>query len=96
MKREQVIAELKRDKALMLEKFGVVEIALFGSYARDEQNDDSDIDVMVQLKEPKLSMLIGALEFLEKKFNKRIDIVARHKNLSQRFWNVVGDDIIYV
>jgi hypothetical protein len=96
MKREQIIAELKNDKSLMLEKFGVTEIALFGSYARNEQNDDSDIDVLVQLKEPRLSALVGVLEFLEKKFNKKIDIVARHKHLSRRFWNVVGDDIIYV
>lgn len=95
MIRDEIVAELKKDKTLMFEKFGVEEIALFGSYARNEQKDDSDIDVLVKLKEPKLAKLVGVLEFLEGKFHKKIDIVAKHKHLSQRFWNVIGADIIY-
>jgi len=52
--------------------------------------------VLVKLKEPRLGSLAGVLEFLEQKFQKKIDIVAKHKHLSQRFWNVVADDIIYI
>ena len=96
MKREDIIAALQRSKPEMHEKFGVEEIALFGSYARNQQTADSDIDVLVTLKELRLSKLIGVMEFLENQFHKKIDIVSKHKNLSQRFLNVVADDIIYV
>lgn len=96
MNREEIIATLKIEKQFLSEKFGVEEIALFGSYARNEQTEDSDIDVLVKLREPKLKPLIGVLEFLENKFHKKIDITAKHKYLTDRFWNVVNDDIIYV
>ena len=96
MTREEIIVALKLDKPYLFEKFGVEEIALFGSYARNEQKEDSDIDVLVKLREPKLKPLIGVLEFLENKFHKKIDITTKHNYLSQRFWNVVNDDIIYV
>ena len=96
MTREEIIAVLENEKQFLSEKFGVEEIALFGSYARNEQKDDSDIDVLVQLREPKLKTLIGVLEFFENKFHKKIDLTTKHKYLSQRFWNVVNDDIIYV
>ena len=96
MNREEIIATLKSEKSVLSQKFGVEEIALFGSYARNEQNDDSDIDVLVKLKEPKLRKLVGVMEFLEKKFQRKIDIVTKHQYLGKRFLNVVADDIIYV
>ena len=96
MKVQEMIEALRHDKPLLSEKFGVEEIAIFGSYARSEQREDSDIDFLVQLKEPKLASLVGVMEFLEGKFKRRIDIVAKHKHLSKRFWNIVGPDIIYV
>jgi predicted nucleotidyltransferase len=96
MNREEIIAQLKKDKPYLAEKFGIEELALFGSYARNEQTDESDIDVLISLKEPKLTYLVGVLDFLEKQFQKKIDITTKHKYLSDRFWGIIKDDIIYV
>ena len=96
MNREKILAALKKEKPYLYEKFGVEEIALFGSYARNEQKEGSDIDVLVKLKYPKLKFLVGVLEFLEQKFSKKIDIVTEGNHLSERFRRVVKDDIVYV
>ena len=96
MNREEILTALKNDKQLLSEKFGVEEIALFGSYARNEQTEDSDIDVLIKLREPKLKFLVGALEFLENKFHKKIDITTEGLHLSERFRRVIKDDIVYV
>ncbi|MEO0233311.1 MAG: nucleotidyltransferase domain-containing protein, partial [candidate division WOR-3 bacterium] len=42
---------LQERKNYLVEKFGVIEIAIFGSYARGEQRKDSDVDIIVDFKE---------------------------------------------
>ena len=56
-------------------------IGLFGSYARNEERPDSDIDLLVTLDKPDLSLFdIGALyDDLEKKLKIKIDLSFRHK-----------------
>ena len=95
MSREEIIAALKLDKPYLFEKFGVEEIALFGSYARNEQKEDSDIDVLVKLKEPKLSYLVGLLQFLENKFNHKIDLTRKGPHLRENFLAYIQTDLIY-
>lgn len=96
MNREKIIAALKSDKALLSEKFGVEEIALFGSYARNEQTDSSDIDVLIKLREPKLKTLISILDFLESKFHKKVDVIIEGAQLSNRFRQMIKSEIVYV
>ncbi len=96
MNREQIISTLKSDKATLSEKFGVEKIALFGSYARNEQNAKSDIDILVKLSTPDFSLLMGVSRFLEERFKNKIDIVREGNHLTSRFYSIVGTDIIYV
>ncbi len=95
MNREEILAELRKDKTMLYEKFGVEEIGLFGSYARNEQKEDSDIDLIVKLKEPKLSALVGILEFLEKTFNRKIDLTRKGPHLRKKFLVHIEPEIIY-
>ena len=95
MNREEILTALKNDKPFLLEKFGVEEIALFGSYARNEQTETSDIDVLVKLKEPNLSDLVGVLDFLEKQFSRKIDLTRKGPHLRQNFLNYIQRDLIY-
>lgn len=95
MNREEILATLKSEKLHLSEKFGVEEIALFGSYARNEQTNDSDIDVLVTLKEPKLSSLVGILEFLEKRLGHKIDLTRKGPHLRQNFLKYIQTDLIY-
>ena len=95
MKSVEIIAALRIDLPMMKSRFGVEEIGLFGSYARNEERENSDIDVLVKFREPALKPLIGLLDFLENKFKKKVDIVTEGKQLSERFRAMIKSEIIY-
>ena len=52
MNREQLIELLKENKPTLAQRFGVIELALFGSFARDEAASDSDVDILVRFGKP--------------------------------------------
>lgn len=90
-----IIDILKKEKINLQNKFGVEEIALFGSYARGEETKDSDIDILIKFNRPSFDALMEVYLFLEKKLNKKIDITCKHKHLSSRFLSTIEKDIIY-
>jgi uncharacterized protein len=49
--REQILSFLAQNKNLFREKYHIVRIGLFGSYARGEQDISSDIDLLVEFEE---------------------------------------------
>lgn len=58
MQRENVLKAL-RDNRPTLDAFGVARLSLFGSFARDEGRDDSDVDLLVEFNRP-----VGLFEFV--------------------------------
>ena len=50
MNRDQVLAELRRHRQDIEQRFAIKHLSVFGSAARDELRDDSDIDVLVEFK----------------------------------------------
>ena len=77
MQRSKAIA-LLREHLDDLRRFSVKSIALFGSVARDEARDDSDVDVLVDFTEvPKWSTFLDLQEYLEALFGRHVDLVAR-------------------
>lgn len=67
------------DKLSKIDKnsFGILKIGLFGSFAKDEQKEDSDIDILVSLDEEKdiIANLFKLKEYLESEFKHKIDII---------------------
>jgi len=60
MKREDVLIKLKEQCQELTEQYGIASLFLFGSVARDEARPDSDIDLLVEFKQP-----IGLFQFIE-------------------------------
>ena len=52
VKRDEVLKILREHKAILAERFGIAEISIFGSFARDEAAEDSDLDVLVRFEGP--------------------------------------------
>ena len=96
MNKQLIIDSIKSEKAFLQDNFGVEEIALFGSYARGEETMNSDVDILVKMKIKTLHNYFSLLDFLESKFHKRIDLITKHNNLSERFLRVISKDMIYV
>ena len=96
MNKKSIIETLKAEKPYLQKKFGVNEIALFGSFARGEEKSESDIDLLVSLKKPSYSLLMGLYLYLEKKLNTKIDIIRKGPHVSERFLKHISKDLINV
>lgn len=83
MNREQLIDLLKEHKPTLAQRFGVIELALFGSFARDEAASDSDVDILVRFgKPPHWRQYFGAQFFLEELLGCPVDM-ATHQELRE-------------
>jgi predicted nucleotidyltransferase len=79
MTRSEAIDRLKRERPVLRERFGVAELALFGSFARGDDRPDSDVDVLVGFDRPITLFDLVALNLhLEDCFNgRKVDVVPR-------------------
>lgn len=64
-----------RERRDLLDRYSVSRIALFGSYARGKPTAKSDIDFLVEFKEPTLANFMGLIRALEKLFGRRVDVL---------------------
>ena len=96
MNKQGIIETISSEKKYLQTQFGVEEIALFGSHARDEAQSGSDVDILVKLNSRSLNNYFNLLDFLEARLHTRIDLVTKHKNLPETFIRLINKDIIYV
>jgi len=73
------LREFKRDYA---EKYGILEIGIFGSLARDEGGEDSDVDIFIRTKTPNPFILVHIKEDLEGLTGKHVDIVRMREKMN--------------
>lgn len=95
LSKDEIIDQIRAEKQFLKDHFGVISIGLFGSYAKNQQTADSDIDLLVEFSEPRFDWMASLYDHLENKFNKRIEIVRKHHLLRSRFAERVEQEIIY-
>jgi predicted nucleotidyltransferase len=89
----RLLRDYKRDHAV---KYGIERMGIFGSVARGEQAEDSDVDVYFESPSMSLFKMGGLMCELEDLFGTRVDLVHKHKNLQQPFLHRIEKDMIYV
>ena len=94
MTKEYILNFLKTNKQLLNEKYNVTKIGLFGSYANDEANENSDIDILVEMP-PSFDNFFDLKYFLEDAFKKTVDL-GKEKNLRLLVKKHIQNEIIYV
>jgi hypothetical protein len=96
MNREQVLSILKDHRDDMQHRFAVKHLSLFGSAARDELREDSDIDVLVEFEgPPTFDGYIGLKDFLEALFVTKVDL-ATPDAIKPRMRPFIDKDLIHV
>ena len=81
-------------KPYLQRKYNISSIALFGSYAREEQTDKSDIDILVDFKKtPDLLTFIEIEEFLKEKLKTTVDLIPQRKLKSQLKSQILNEAI---
>lgn len=95
MDKHSIITKLKDIKPVLNEKYGVTEMALFGSYSRDEQTPDSDIDIMVDIDRPHGFSFLNIVYELSALFDKEVQVVSKG-GIKPKYFAAIKPDLIYV
>ena len=97
MDRNDIIMFLRTHKDEMAQRFGVVSVGLFGSYARGDARDDSDIDIAIEIMSEKKSLrnFLGVRRYLEEQFGKTVDL-GIESTLKPLAREMVDKEIIHV
>ena len=75
MGREEVLRLLRAHKEVLAQRFGVAEVKLYGSFARDQAAGDSDVDVLVRFHTPPdWRRYFGAQAYLEDLLGRSVDM----------------------
>ena len=82
-------------KAELFERYHIRNLAIFGSYARNEQRPESDIDILVEFNAPIGIEFIDLAERLETLLETRVDLVSRAA-IKPRYYERISGDLIYV
>ena len=93
--KEQILRVLSENKAGLQKAFKVRKLALFGSYARGDQREDSDIDILVDV-DPSIGLdFVTLCETIERLLGMHADVVSsRAIRPSSR--TLIERDLIYV
>ncbi|MGE5458474.1 MAG: nucleotidyltransferase family protein [Methanococcaceae archaeon] len=95
--KDQILSFISQNKNMLLEKFHVSKIGLFGSYARGEQQDSSDIDLLVEFEENTQDLYdikLQLKEFFRNKFGIETDI-CREKYIKPRVKRTILNETVY-
>jgi hypothetical protein len=86
-----------RYKPILLEKYKwLSELGIFGSYVRGEQNEESDVDVLVDYTEaPDLIELIDLENYLSDNLGMKVDVVTKN-GLKPRLKERILSEVVYV
>lgn len=95
MHRNEIIDFLRSHKHELHDKFQVDKIGVCGSYARDEENPKSDIDFYVEFAKNSFDNLTGLSVYLEKQFQKKVDIIYPHTNHNQLLIDNVQKEAVF-
>ena len=82
--RAQTIEKLKSTRQYLSEHYGVSSMLLFGSVARNEQKEGSDVDVCVEMT-PNLFNRAGVKVYLEELLGCPVDVVRMREGMNQLF-----------
>jgi predicted nucleotidyltransferase len=96
MTRKEILQTLSEFEQNRRDEFGIVRIGVFGSTARGQIGDQSDVDVVVELAEPDLLALVGIKQELEDLLNRPVDIIRHREKMSAFLKERIEREAIYV
>lgn len=96
--KNEIIKELKKIKSDLQSKFDVDKIGIFGSYVHNEQTSESDLDVLVELKQDSKMSLLGVCIFedwLSNFLGIKVDLVMK-SSLKPKIGEQILKEVIYL
>jgi predicted nucleotidyltransferase len=91
----EIKSALSEKRAPLLKKYPIKTLAIFGSFARNEQDENSDLDLMVEFNEKVGSEFIQLADELEDFLGFKVDLVSK-KAVKEKYFAQIKDELIYV
>ncbi len=85
---------LQKHKNEIMSKYNVKRIGIFGSYAKGQPKEESDVDVLVEFEKPAFDNFMELSFYLEELFNKKIDLVTP-KSLRPHMQSTVLKEVVW-
>lgn len=95
MTKTQIMSFLQNCKSDFVARFGVESIGIFGSVARGEATENSDVDIVVKMT-PSFKAFIELQNELESKIGAKVDLVTLHNNMRPRFRDRIMKEAVFV
>ncbi|MCF6249490.1 MAG: nucleotidyltransferase family protein [Desulfobacula sp.] len=95
MAKKDIIKILRNYKNEVANQYNILTIGIFGSVARGEAGDESDIDIVVRISEPDFFMLAGIKDDLEKRLNNSVDIVTYRDSMNPFLKRRIDSEAVY-
>ncbi len=95
MGRKDIIKTLRSYKKDVAEQYNILKIGVFGSVARDEAGEGSDVDVVIRISEPDLFMLVGIKNDLEERLRRPVDIVTYRDTMNPFLKKRIDSEAVY-
>ena len=96
MNRDEILLLLHRYKERNRKKYRIINIGLFGSGSQRAMNEQSDIDIVVELEDPDMFNLISIKQDLEEELNRAVDIVRYREKMNTFLKAKIEKEAIYV
>jgi len=95
MKRQDVLKVLESYKRHHADEFGILRIGVFGSVARDEATQESDVDVVIETKQPNLFKLSRIRLDLEELMHTHVDLISYRESMNTFLKERIKKEAIY-
>jgi len=96
MTRDDILRVLARFRDTRRDEYGIVRIGVFGSVARGESTETSDVDVVVELAHPDLLLLVGIKQELEELLHRPVDVVRHRERMNPHLKERIQKEAVYV
>ncbi len=96
MGKKDILVILRKYKKEFANQYNILTIGIFGSVARDEAGDESDVDIVVHISEPDFFILAGIKDDLEERLNKSVDIVSYRDSMNPFLKKRIDSEAVYV
>ena len=92
---KKTLQKLKKAKPTLITKYPIKSIAVFGSISRKEDDENSDVDILVEFDRSVGMEFIHLCYELEKLLNRKVDLVSRN-GVKEKYYKVIEPELIYV
>jgi hypothetical protein len=96
MTRQEVLNRFKKYKQQNAQKYGIRQLGIFGSFARSQEQPDSDLDICIQTTIPNPFTIVHIKEDLESLFHLHVDIVRIRDHMNSYLKERINKEGIYV